>query len=158
MGANRSVELYVAAAIALAAIPVPAVAGPGSTQPGATPVPPGSLIILRDVPPRNAIVSGAGDALAVSLAPPASVFDSLTGIGTPISDAQAASMTGSASSAGGNIVVTTLDSIFGTPSASGAASPEHAAGSSLGGQISGAIQTAVAPLTGLAGNIPGAGH
>ena len=158
MGARHNVGRVVAAAIALAAIPVPAVADPGSTQPGATPVPPGSLILIRDVPARNAIISGAGAALAVPMAPPAYVFDSLTGIGAPISDAEAASMTGSASAAGGNIIVSTLDSIFGTPSASGAASPEHAAGSSMGGQISGAIQTGLAPLTGLAANIPGTGH
>ena len=158
MGARHNVGLSIAAAVALAAVPVPAVAGPGSTQPGATPVPPGSLIVLRDVPARNAIVSGAGDALAIPMAPPAYIFDSLTGIGAPISDAQAASMTGSASVAGGNIIVSTLDSIFGAPSASGGAAPEHAAGSSIGGQISGAVQTALSPLTGLAANIPGAGH
>ena len=158
LGARDNVGRFVAAAIALAAIPVPVLAGPGSTQPGATPVPPGSFIILRDVPARNAIVPGAGAADAVSLAPPASVFDSLNGIGGTITDAQAASMTGSAAPGGGNIVVSTLDSIFGTPSAGGAASPEHGAGSSLGGQISGAIQSAVAPLSGIGGMIPGGGH
>ena len=158
MGASTSVRLFIAAAIGLGSPSVPALAGPtGSSQPGATPVPLGSFIVLRDVPARNAIISGAGQALAVQMAPPASAFDAVTGVGALLSDAQAASVTGSISpGAGGNAMAATMDHLFGAQSMSGAASVDRAAGAGGGGAIGGALQSGLAPLNNLFGALGGA--
>jgi hypothetical protein len=156
VGASTSVRLVIAAAIGLGSASVPALAGPtGSSQPGATPVPPGSFIVLRDVPARNAIISGAGDALAVQMGPPASAFDAITGVGARLSDVQAASVTGSLSAgAGGRAMAASMDHLFGAQSMSGGAA-DRASGAGAGGAISSGLQSGLAPLHNLFGALGG---
>ena len=125
MGLNRLFEILIAGVLALG-VATPAFAGyPGSTQPGAQQVPLGNLIILREVPARNAIIPGAGDALAVQTAPPSSVFATIEGVGGPLTDAQEATVTGSVGSREGQIVAGALGTVLGSQAMIGGLAPER---------------------------------
>lgn len=144
----------------LALSSVPAVAGlPGSTQPGAQPVVPGNLILMRAVPPRNAIISGAGGAITAPTAPPSVVFATIQGVGQPLSDSEAALVAGSVDPGqGGRDVAATIDGVLGSQSISGAAAPERAGGAGLGTDIGGSVRSAVGTIGGILGSLGGQGH
>lgn len=149
-----------AAALLLALSPVPAAAElPGSTQPGAQPVPPGNLILLRNVPSRNAIIAGAGAATTAPTAAPSIVFAAVQGVGAPLSDSQAASVTGSVSPGlSGEAVAATIDGVFGSGAMTGAASPAREAGPGMGAEIGGTVRSGVGAIAGILGNLGGLGH
>lgn len=160
MRSSGSFGLRVATVLAaiLSAAPAPAEL-PGSTQPGATPVPPGNLIILRVVPPRNAIIPGAGRAVTAPTAPPSIVFVNLNGVGAPLSDAQAASVTGSIPAGqGGKDVASAIDGVFRSQSMLGGASADRSSASRAGGEIGAAVQSGMGALKGVFGALPGPGH
>jgi hypothetical protein len=155
-----SVELLIAATVIVGLAATPATASyPGSTQPGAQPVPLGNLLIIRVVPPRNAIIPGAGRAISVPTAPPSSVFQSLEGVGAPLSDGQAALVTGSLGvSQSGKIVAANLDGLLGAQGVEGGRALDPTGASRMGGALGGAIQTGVGALQGALGSLQGAGY
>jgi hypothetical protein len=157
--ASLSFGLLIGSALALALWASPAAAGyPGSTQPGATPVPPGNLIILRAVPPRNAIIPGAGDAVYAPTAPPSTVFGTITGVGSPLTDAQAASVTGSVQPGqGGQYIAQAVDGVLGVQTATGTV-PNGDSGARGGGQIGGALQTGLGAISDALSHLGGQGH
>jgi hypothetical protein len=55
-------------------------------------------------------------------------------------------------------LVSQIDTALGSQSMTGAASPDHAGGASMGGAITGAVQAGVAPLANLFGSLTGGGH
>lgn len=148
-----------AAVVAIAAAHGPALAGlPGSTQPGAQQIPPGSLLILRQVPPRNAIISGAGEALAVPMAPPASVFAINIAL-KPISDGLAASITSTpALGSGGASVSGALDQVTRSNQMIGDNPTERATGSGAGNQVNASVQLGLGALRDSLANLRGAGQ
>lgn len=160
MRAGRSFGLRVAALLAVVATAAPAAAElPGSSQPGATPVAPGNLIILRVVPPRNAIIPGAGRAVTAPTAPPSIVFVNLHGVGSPLTDAEAASVTGSIPAGqAGKDVASAIDGVLRSQSMLGGSSAERSGASGAGGEISSAIQSGMGALKGVFGALPGPGH
>lgn len=148
---------FTSAALALV-IPSPAIAGyPGSTQPGAQQVPPGNLVVIRDVPARNAIISGAGDALAVPTAPPSTVFATIEGVGAPLSDAEEATVTGSIGSLEGRIVAGAVGGVLGSQSIVSTVGPDHWAVSGGGTAVGGALQTGLGAMRSALGSIGGGG-
>lgn len=151
--------LRVAGAATLLVAATPAIAElPGSLQPGATPVLPGNLIILRHVPPRNAIISGAGSAVTAPTAPPSIVFANIHGVGAPLSDAQAASVTGSIPAGQAGLdVASAIDGVFRSQSITGGAADRSGA-SGAGGAIGGAVQGGIGALHDALANLGGAGH
>lgn len=159
MRAFYSVGLHFTGAAALALSSVPAVAGlPGSTQPGAQPVAPGNMILMRVVPPRNAIISGAGRAITAPTAPPSVAFATIQGVGIPLSDAEAASVIGSFSPGqAGAVVATTIDGVFGSQSITGSPSNQAASGGA-GGTISSAVQSGMGNLRSVLGGLGAPGH
>ena len=159
MRAFASSGIAIGAALLLALSAAPASAGlPGSTQPGAQPVPPGNLVIVRVVPPRNAIIPGAGAAITAPTAPPSVVFATAEGVGQPLSDSQAASVIGSiAPGQSGSNVAAAIDGVFGSR-AMAAVVPEHAAGVGIAASIGGTVQPSVGTITGILGNLQGPGH
>jgi protein-disulfide isomerase len=158
MRALGSSGLFLAGTLTLALISAPAAAEyPGSTQPGADQAPPGTITILRVVPPRNALISGAGPGEYVSTAPPSIVFEAFQGVGTPLSDAEAASVTGALSPVqGGNVVAKAIGGVLGSERMSGAATPERAEGGAAS-RVSGPIQAGVGSLSSILGSL-GPGH
>lgn len=145
-------------ALLLAASPA-AADYPGSTQPGAQQVPPGNLVILRAVPPRNAIIPGAGQAVTAPTAPPSVAFAGLQGIASPLSDAQAASVTGSVplGQAGGQASAA-IDGALRSQSLFGGASADRSGPAGAGATISGAVQSGMGAIRGALGALGGAGH
>ena len=160
MRAFASSGIAIGAALLLALSASPATAGlPGSTQPGAQLVLPGNLIIIRAVPPRNAIIPGAGDAITAPTAPPSIVFATIQGVGAPLSDSQAASVTGSiAPGQVGTDVASAVDGVLGRQTIEGGPSPQRSGGAGLGADVGGAIRSGVGTLAGILGNLGGAGH
>jgi hypothetical protein len=158
--ASFSFGLLIGSAAALAVTATPAAADyPGSTQPGATPVPPGNLILIRGVPPRNAIIAGAGDALGVPTAPPSSVFATIQGVGSPLTDAQAASVTGSLRPGQvGQYVAGAIDGVLRAQSATGGVPTGDSGASRSGGAVGGALQTGLGALSDALSHIGGQGH
>jgi hypothetical protein len=152
--------LGIGGALLLTLVATPAAAGlPGSTQPGAQQVAPGNLIIIRNVPPRNAIIPGAGAAVTVPTAPPSIVFAVIQGVGAPLTDSQAASVTGSVSPGqGGGVVATAIGGVLGAQSMVGSPASQQGAGSAIGGQIGATVQSSVGMMSGLLGNLGGPGH
>lgn len=146
-------------AMGLAAAASPAAAGyPGSTQPGATPVLPGNLLILRQVPPRNAIVPGAGDAVSAPVAPPSAIFSNVTGVGSPLSDLEAASITGNLSTVqAGAHARSAIDAVLQPNSLIGGSSSERGTGSGSGAMIGDAVQSGLGSLRDALSNIGGDG-
>jgi hypothetical protein len=140
--------------------PSPAAAElPGSTQPGAQQVLPGNLIILRNVPARNAIIPGAGTALTAPTAPSSTVFAFLQGVGAPLSDSQAASITGSVSPGqGGRDVATAVGGVLESRPVGGGIIPQTAGGGGLIGGVGGTVQSAVGSISGILGTLGGSGH
>jgi hypothetical protein len=130
---------------------------PGSTQPGAEVVPPGNLIIIRNVPARNAIIPGAGDAVTVPTALPSIVFATVQGVGAPLSDSQAASIAGSSPGQVGRDVATAIDGVLGGQSMAGV-SPQAGTGRGIGADIGGTVQSTVGTLSAILGNLGGLGH
>ena len=131
---------------------------PGALQPGAEQVPPGNLLILRMVPPRNAIIPGAGAAVTAPTAPPSGIFSGVTGIARVLSDNEAASITSNLPSAeNGHFVRSAVDETFRQQPALGGSATERAAGSGLGGAISGAIETGLGALKSGLSALPGGG-
>lgn len=131
---------------------------PGSLQPGATPVPPGELLILRLVPPRNALNPGVGGTVTAPTTPPSGVFAGVAGITRILSDNEAASITSQLPSSGsGQFARSAIDETLRQQPGLGGSATERATGSGAGGVISGAIQTGLGALkTGL-GALPGGG-
>jgi hypothetical protein len=83
----------------------------------------------------------------------------LQGVGTPLSDAEAASVTGALSSAkGGNIISKTIGGVLGSESMNGAVAPGQAGAGHAAGGMSGAIQGSVGTLSSILGNLGGPGH
>jgi hypothetical protein len=158
--ATCSAELLIAGALTLGLAASPAAAGyPGSTQPGAQQVPPGNLLIIRAVPARNAIISGAGRAISVPTAPPSSVFQSLEGVGMPLSNGEAASITGSlAVGQSGKVAAAALDGLLGSQAMEGGRAADQTGASRMGGAISDGIQTGIGALHDALGGLQGAGH
>lgn len=160
MRGTCSAEMFIAATLALALAASPAVAGyPGSTQPGAQKVLPGNLILIRAVPPRNAIISGAGRAVTAPTAPPSSVFESLEGVGAPISDGQAASIAGtSGAGQSGKLVAGAIGGLLGSQAMDGGQPLDRTAASEMAGGMAGALHTGIGALQGALGSLQGMGH
>jgi hypothetical protein len=139
---------------------VAAAAGyPGSTQPGAQQVAPGNIILLRVVPPRNAIVPGTGSAVTAPTAPPSMAFDAIRSVGSVLSDAQAASVTGTPAGIGGGSVPASLAQALNSQSATGGAAADRSGAARGGAAIGGAVETGLGALRGaLNGLGGGAGH
>ncbi len=144
----QSFELRVAGALALVFGATPALADyPGSTQPGAQQVLPGNLVLLRAVPPRNAIIAGAGRAVTAPTAPPSAAFGGMQGVGFPLSDTEAASVIGSIPAGqGGQIVAETLSGALRSQSMVGGAGADRSGASRGGVDIGGAVGAGVGAL------------
>ena len=157
MGALRSFRLSSVGVIAMA-IAAPAAAKlPGSTQPGAPPIPPGNILLLRDVPARNAIVPGAGVALSVSPAPPDSVFGTIQGVITRLTDAEAAAVAGPIGKTAGQSTAGAVDGVFDSQSMIGGLAPSQSGASAAGSEVRGALQTGLGALSNALGNLHGGG-
>ncbi|MCL6729964.1 hypothetical protein [Sphingomonas hankyongi] len=119
---------------------------------------PGNLLILRMVPPRNAIIPGAGAAVTAPTAPPQSVFSSTAGITRVLSDGEAASITGQLPAhEAGQMVRSAIDETMRPQPGLGGSATERATGGSLGGAISGAVGTGLGALRGAMSALPGSG-
>lgn len=160
MRANRSFELRVAGALTLALTPVPAAADyPGSTQPGASPVPAGNLLLIRAVPPRNAIIPGAGPAITAPTAPPSTVFANIQGVGSALTDSEAASVTGSAPMGqGGKDVAAAIDGVLQSRSMLGGAAADRSSASGAGGVVSDAVESSMGAVRAAVGSLGGLVH
>lgn len=158
-GLKSSLKLL-STVVAIATAQAPASAGlPGSTQPGAQPVPLGNLLILRMVPPRNAIIPGAGAELSVRTAPPASAFASIGLALKPISDALAASITSTpAVGSGGGSVSGAIDQVTRSNQMMGDNPTERATGSGAGNQVNTSVQLGLGALRDSLGNLHGPGQ
>jgi hypothetical protein len=122
---------------------------PGSSQPGAQQVAPGNLLILRHVPPRNAIIPGAGAAVTAPTAPPAGIFSDVSGVIGALSDSDAASVSGLPSAGqGGFHVAVGLEQVSGSQSVIAGSGTERGGGSNFGGTISGAVNGGMESLRG----------
>jgi hypothetical protein len=116
------------------------------------------MILMRVVPPRNAIISGAGRAITAPTAPPSVAFATIQGVGIPLSDAEAASVIGSFSPGqAGAVVATTIDGVFGSQSITGSPSNQAASGGA-GGTISSAVQSGMGNLRSVLGGLGAPGH
>jgi hypothetical protein len=155
---TRGIGIGATLLAALAASPAVAEL-PGSTQPGAQQVLPGNLIILRNVPSRNAIIPGAGAALTAPTAPPSIAFAFLQGVGAPLSDSQAASITGSVSPGqSGRDVAAAVGGVLDSQPTGGGIIPQTSAGGELVADVGRTMQSAVGSISGILGNLGGPGH
>ena len=156
MGAMRFFCLSFAGVVAIA-IATPAAAKlPGSTQPGAVPIPLGNILLLRDVPARNAIEPGAGFALSVSPAPPASIFGTIQGV-VALTDAESAAVTGSIGKTVGQTTAGAVGGIFDSNSMVGGMAPSHSGAPAGGSEVRGAMQTGLGALSNALANVHGGG-
>lgn len=137
-----------ALAMTIALVAAPAKADlPGATQPGAQPVPPGSLLILREVPPRNAMLPGVGAAVTAPVTPPASVFSSTNGVFAILGDNDAASISGQIHPGqSGGFAGSAVDILLDSGSLLRVGNTERATGGGIGGAVSDAVQTGVDAL------------
>lgn len=157
MGALRFFGLLFAGVISIATA-TPAIAKlPGSTQPGAIPIPLGNILILRDVPARNAIEPGAGFALSVSPAPPPSIFGTIQSVVTRLTDVEEAAVTGSVGKTVGQTTAGAVDRALSSGSMVGGMPLSHSGASAGGSQVNGAIQNGLGALSNALANVHGGG-
>ena len=124
---------------------------------GALAAPQGEFVVIRDLPVRNALLPGEpGRAVVVHTAPDMSLVSDLFGDTpnnsiTPITDHAAAAISAGMSQAEGSLSVSAAQDHDGNAAADqymlAGASMESSGG--LGGAISGAVGTGLAPLMGI---------
>lgn len=124
--------------------------------------PPGTILVIREVGPRNALHSTNGDPLWVRPSPePGALQSILSGAFKPISDSAAASV--NAGQPFGGPLSTVLQPLLGDVFTNGGAASREAGGGAVGGgglgsTISSAVNQGLGSMRSALGSIPGGGR